>query len=100
KSQRVSLMCNLKKDFKNKYAPYYLKKERIGLDIEEHMDSCIKKEIEIDQNSNLKFYERIRKCLAAVKDTHLYAKLQMPYSTVLLGMSLVKIEDKYYIKKN
>lgn len=95
--ERTIIACDFRRGVLNKYALIDLKKHRIGVDVKAHLDQCAETEYHIEQNDNLAFFDRMKKCVAGFQDTHFDLIEQRRRAAVFNGIRIKKIDGKYVI---
>ncbi|MCO5144262.1 MAG: S41 family peptidase [Oligoflexia bacterium] len=95
--ERLDISCQIREAILNRYSLVGLKQERIGLDMQKHLDSCVAKEAKITKSSRLQFSDRIRSCIAKLQDTHFGIGLYTQVPTVTLPILLARVQGKVVI---
>lgn len=97
--QRAELLCDFKKAVNSKYALLDFKRETLKIDMAAHIDDCAEHELGFTsyEFSDLDFYDRIRRCLAPVRDEHLTVNPQTSVPSVNVGMGITQIDRRFYV---
>lgn len=119
-ADRVEILNSLFSGIEKDYALLEVKQRNIGLDYskvksdafeaeraysdvslsdEELSDSYKRTALELKQaQSNLAFYDRVKKIIAAFKDTHFSLRLSVPTNAVGLPFDMYSADGKYYVR--
>jgi hypothetical protein len=98
-ARRLKIICELKSSILEKYALIQLKSERIGVNVDQHMQDCAREELAILSGDRQDFYDRVLKCIAGFQDTHFggYSRVRRP--VVLTAIQVIDIGGKIVISK-
>jgi hypothetical protein len=94
RDERVDIACQLKTEILRQYSLLGLKKERLGLDPEGHLNQCVQDEIAASGDSRLDFLDRMRSCVAYFQDTHFNVSTPAPNPFVYVGIQLGLVNGK------
>lgn len=94
REERVDIMCQLKTAMERKYALIDLKKNLVGLDGRAHLEACARHEAEVNSNERGAFLDRVRVCLAAFQDSHLYLGVRVSAPGVFTAIGGELVEGK------
>jgi hypothetical protein len=99
KERRLRVICEIKSAVLEKYALIQLKKERLNIDADQHMQDCARAEIAIDNGDRQEFLDRVQKCIAGFQDTHFggYSRVQRP--TVMTAVLATNLGGKILIAR-
>lgn len=94
-ADRVEILTDLYKQTKAEYALWEIKKKRIGVDGDKLFNKAIEKEkaiADVDDaisqaRSNMNFYDRAKKIIAAFQDTHFGLNLHIPAPWIVSGLN-------------
>lgn len=97
--RRLKVICELKSSILEKYSLIQLKAERIGVNVDQHMQDCARAELGILSGDRQDFYDRVLKCIAGFQDTHFggYSRVRRP--VVLTAIQVIDIDGKIVISK-
>lgn len=88
---RAAIVCDLKKAFQQKYSLLVLKKDRLGLDVAAHLDSCAGREMAEADTRLYTFEDRLLQCLAVLRDSHVSLIAQTPRPILVSGLSFREV---------
>jgi len=100
RAERVRLACDLRDALKARYVFFNRKAKllavpgRAAFDASHHLDECVAAERGIEREDDpLRFVDRLRRCIAAFEDGHLFLAMPHPLPAVSLGVRLRRTED-------
>lgn len=96
-SERIDIACQMRNSLLRQYSLVELKRERLGLDVKAHLTACVVRETEVEDNNRLRFEDRIRKCVAALRDTHLSGEPRQERPVVLTAVDVALIDGKVLV---
>ncbi len=85
-AMRARVVCDLKRALNQKYSLLHLKRDRLGMDVIAHLDSCAATEMATADSRLYTFEDRLLQCLAPVRDSHLSLMAQTPRPLVVSGL--------------
>ena len=90
--ERLAIICDMKRNFQDKYVSYSMKKELINADLDSVFNQCATRELQINDDSRLHFHDRVLLCLANLHDTHVGGTLknQSPFVTTLFDIRQIQ----------
>lgn len=99
RQQRAELLCDFKEAMDSKYALLDFKHQSLKINVIAQIDDCAEHELNYQSGafSDLGFYDRVRRCLAPLKDEHLTVNPQTAIPTVTTGMGLIQIGAHFYV---
>jgi hypothetical protein len=99
-AERVEIACELRQAIASRWVFRSVKPAllaaagRPALDVERHLDGCVDAERAIAREDDpLRFYDRLRRCAAALEDGHLLPSVPGGLPTVALGVGLRLASD-------
>lgn len=97
--QRAELLCDFKEAMDSKYALLDFKHETLKINVIAQIDDCAEHEMDYASHefSDLDFYDRVRRCLAPIRDEHLTVNPQTAIPSVTAGMGIVQIGQRFYV---
>jgi hypothetical protein len=102
--ERVKLTCELSRALEERYV--FLETKRVAaegwrggsLGVAEHLAACVTAERAIDREDEpLRFYDRLRRCTAALEDGHVVLGSPARLPTVALGLGLRRVDGRIVI---
>ena len=97
KQERVDTLCQIRDAIEERYALRNFKKEVLKLDPVEVIDRCANEEIKIGDNSRFAYFDRVRKCVASIRDSHLFFELANDLPSVVNGLYATHVKGKIYV---
>ncbi|MGZ3723474.1 MAG: S41 family peptidase [Bdellovibrionales bacterium] len=99
RERRLKVVCELKSAVIQKYALIQLKKERLNIDVDQHMQECARAELQIASGDRQDFYDRVLKCIAGFQDTHFggYSRVRRPVT--LTAIQIIDVGGKIVISR-
>ncbi len=103
RQQRVQLACEMREALEKRYVFYPVKGRMITdgsvpFDSRKHLDACVAEERSIPREDDpLRFYDRMRKCVAGFDDGHLLLGVPARLPQVALGLGLRLVDDRVYL---
>jgi len=105
RQQRVKLVCDLRKALEERYVFFPTKGKMIAgpggepFDSRRHVDACVAEERAIAREDDpLRFFDRLRRCVAAFEDGHLLLSSPARLPQVALGFGLARIDGRLYVR--
>jgi Peptidase family S41 len=101
--ERVRLACDVRGAVEKRYVFLGVKGRLLsasapGFDAQRHLDSCVAAERTIPREGDpLRFYDRMRQCLAAFRDGHLLVGTPARLPQVALGLGLRLVDGRVVI---
>jgi hypothetical protein len=99
KERRLKVICELKSSVLEKYSLIQLKKERLNIDVDQHMQECARQELAIASGDRQDFFDRVLKCIAGLQDTHFggYSRVRRPVT--LTAIQIIDVGGKIVISR-
>jgi len=97
--RRLKVVCELRDTILQKYSLITLKKERLNIDVDQHMQDCARDELSITSTDRQEFMDRVIKCIAGIQDTHFGANPRVPRPVVMAPIVVAPIAGKIIITR-